>query len=223
MIARPFKSIYFAVTIALLSSCVHPGNPPPKYYQLRTADQAAGIDLAAPIRKDSVNLELLEWAIFRETNTQRRRLGLESFKFDARLRRAAILHTREMVELDYFDHVSPIPKNETIAQRFRQVGIKYGMGGENLAMHPANKRQQIVFEQLDPNATAPKYHWRNAGISYTYEQFAEELVNRWLTSPPHRRNILNRNFRFLGVGCVRSKKKQSEVFYITQNFSSTNY
>ncbi|NIR48752.1 CAP domain-containing protein [candidate division KSB1 bacterium] len=203
-------------------SCGSKGTPP-KYFTLPPGELSKQVDLTAPIRVDSVDLSLLEWAIFRETNYQRRRLGLTPFKFELRLRQAALSHTREMAELGYFDHFSPISRNKTVKKRLEQEGIEKGVGGENLAIHPINKRQEIVFRQVAPLESSPKYAWRNAGTNYTYEEFAEDLVKRWLNSPPHRRNIINRNFKYMGVACVQPELQESEVLYVTQNFSSKNY
>ncbi|MFQ5606283.1 MAG: CAP domain-containing protein [bacterium] len=185
---------------------------------------AVTIDLSQVIRADSVDLELLEWAIFKESNRQRKRLGMKPFEFEVRLQKVARQHSGEMVELKYFEHHSPVIKNQTIRQRVSRAGIKYGIQGENIAIHPLNKIQEVVFSDLTPaSQSATRYAWRNEGREYTYKEFSVDLVKRWLNSLPHRRNILSQQFKFLGIGCAQAQYNGLEVFYVTQNFSSTNY
>lgn len=177
----------------------------------------------AEIKPDSINLELLDWAIFKETNYQRERLGLGDLRYNFRLHEAARLHSEEMVQLRYFDHVSPNPTNKTIKKRLQHVGIRNGFGGENIAIHPITRRLSIVFNPAQVEIVAHRYVWRNQGVPYTYHEFAAALVERWMDSPPHRENILSPYFKYLGVGCVESEFRHLNTLYVTQNFSSTNF
>lgn len=194
----------------------------PWYYQMPAEDMMNSYAVSMVVDIDSVNVELLEWAIFNETNIQRQRLGLLPLKYEFKLQEGARAHSQEMIDLDYFGHTSPVLENETVRKRIVNVGIKHGIGGENIAIHPAQKKQETVF-RLSSTAEPSRYAWRNVGIQYTYREFAAHLVNRWLNSAPHRSNILNKRFKFLGVGCVLSRYNGTEVFYVTQNFSTTNY
>ena len=174
------------------------------------------------VNTDSLNIDLLEWAIFDETNIQRERLGLLPLKYEYRLQQGARLHSMEMVNLNYFDHFSPVKENETVKKRIRTAGIKKGDSGENIAIHPKQKRLDIIY-RLAGTASPTKYVWRNKGRYYSYQEFARELVRRWLNSAPHRANIFSRGFKFTGVGAVPSTYLETAVFYVTQNFSTTNY
>ncbi len=196
--------------------------PPPRYYTLPEDKVVESRVLETAVKPDSLDLHLLEWAVFYETNVQRGKLGLQPLRYEGRLQREARAHCREMIELEYFDHTSPVTENETVQKRLEQAGIKHGAGGENIAIHPATKKQDIVF-RLAEGSEPEKYIWRNNGTSYTYQEFAADLVERFLHSAPHRRNILNRGYTFLGVGAVPGRYNQTDVFYVTQNFSSTNY
>lgn len=218
-----FRATFFVFVCgaALLFSCSQ-RKPAPYYYRLPVEKMTASPVLSETVTFDSLDLELLEWAVFHETNRQRRRLGLSEIQYDWRLQNAARLHSKEMAELDYFDHRSPVDENATVKKRLHKVGIKGGFGGENIAIHPAQKKQEIVFRLTGVNEPK-RYSWRNEGKQYTYHQFARDLVRRWLNSAPHRNNILNHGFKFVGVGAVPSMFGDSEVFYVTQNFSSTNY
>lgn len=167
-------------------------------------------------------MQLLEWAVFHETNLQRIRFGLLPLRYEGNLQREARSHSLEMVQLEYFDHVSPVSENKTVKQRLKHAGIKHGGGGENIAIHPIRKKQNIVFRIMGDSQPA-KYSWRNSGTAYTYEEFAQDLVERFLNSAPHRHNILNPAYQFLGVGAAPAQYRHSDVLFVTQNFSSTNY
>lgn len=195
----------------------------PRYYHDAFVRESVETALQQEIDTDSVNLELLEWAVFDETNQQRQRLGLPPFQFDSRLQKAARQHSQEMVQLGYFQHTSPLPENETVKKRIENEGIAFGTTGENIAVHPLQKVQEVVFQHFDIEQSVSKYAWRNEGVRYTYREFAVDLLKRWLNSPAHRNNILAYNFQYLGVGCVAAKYNDHDVFFVTQNFSSTNY
>lgn len=194
----------------------------PDYYLLLESELVDSPALRAPVRLDSLDLPLLEWAIFNETNIHRTMLGLDPLRYENRLHSGARAHSREMVAFGYFDHISPVTENETVEKRLQQMGIKNGYRGENIAIHPVVKRQEMMI-RLVGNERPSRNSWRNRGTHYTYQEFAKDLVLRWLYSPPHRRNILNPLYRFLGVGAVPALFDQRDVFYVTQNFSSTNY
>ena len=84
------------------------------------------------------------------------------------------------------------------------------MSGENIAIHPTMKIQDIIFRPT--GGKMAKYAWRNRGVRYTYSELAQDLVQRWLHSPGHRRNILSRHFKYLGVGCARGIFNDLDVF-----------
>lgn len=227
MAHRSNPCIVLSILITALCVCFscaykHERNIPKYYHETFVRDSVETV-LQQDIDIDSVNLELLEWAIFDETNMQRKRLGLSTLTFDSRLQRAARLHSKEMIDLGYFEHRSPRSENETVRKRIENEGIAYGFTGENIAVHPVHKVQEVVFQHFDLEQGVSKYAWRNAGTPYTYREFAVDLVSRWLNSPEHRTNLLAYQFQYLGVGCALAKYRERDVFYVTQNFSSTNY
>jgi len=207
--------------IILLQACAHQF-PPPKYYTTPEAELTESRILQTVVKPDSLNLQLLEWAVFYETNLQRNRFGLLPLRYEGNLQHEARSHSQEMVQLQYFDHVSPVDANKTVKERLKNAGINHGGGGENIAIHPVRKKQHIVFRVLGDSQPS-KYNWRNSGTVYTYEEFAQDLVERFLNSAPHRHNILNSAYQFLGVGAAPAQYHHSSVLYVTQNFSSTNY
>ena len=95
-----YSTIFY---LTFLSACTS-GGIVPKYYKIPA--EKFDIELAQVIKIDSVNMVLLDWAIFEETNRLRERCGFKKLRFDRPLQEAAELHTREMVKLDYFSQGS---------------------------------------------------------------------------------------------------------------------
>jgi uncharacterized protein YkwD len=94
---------------------------------------------------------------------------------NARLRAAAESYSREMVANRFFEHVSPVT-GSTLQSRIRAVRYLAGFGswelGENIAWGSG--------EFATPAFT----------------------VDAWMHSAGHRRNILTRRFRQIGIGVV---------------------
>jgi uncharacterized protein YkwD len=54
---------------------------------------------------------------------------------------------------------------------------------------------------------------------HTYLSFAEALVESWMQSPGHRKNILHKEQEYLGCACELARKTNAmETFYCAQVF-----
>ncbi|HET9017044.1 MAG TPA: CvpA family protein [Thermomicrobiaceae bacterium] len=67
-------------------------------------------------------------------NQARTSHGLKPLTMDPKLQATARAHSREMFELGYFSHTSPV--SGTVLDRFKAAGITYTAAGENLAYAP---------------------------------------------------------------------------------------
>ena len=172
-----------------------------------------------------IDYSLLQAAIFYETNRQRVINGLSPFKYSPTLEKAAREHSVDMVRRNFFSHTSPVRGKETMSMRLKLVGIKNAYTGENIA---------ILFG-LDYESGRPVFTPdRNGGyFSYsllgkplepnTYLNAAKTVVKGWMNSPGHRKNILLKNFEFLGVGAAFFNDRDfygMPSFKATQNFAS---
>ncbi len=108
-------------------------------------------------------------------NEERSARGLAPLKAHKKLEKAAFRFSKEMVSKRFFDHVSP--SGSTLTTRIKKV--KYTKGarswsiGENIAWGTGS--------QATP----------------------ERIVDAWMNSPGHKRNILDPRFREIGVGIVQ--------------------
>jgi uncharacterized protein YkwD len=105
-------------------------------------------------------------------NRERTRHGLPRLHQHRSLSHAATRYARLMVSKHFFDHVSP--SGSTMAQRIKRTNyLRHTRGwslGENLAWGTGS-------------AATPA-----------------RIVNAWMHSAGHRRNILDRGFREIGIG-----------------------
>jgi uncharacterized protein YkwD len=108
-------------------------------------------------------------------NRQRAAHGLRKLQPSARLNLAADRHSADMVARGYFAHVTP--EGKSVTDRVRETGY---LGGSN---------DWALGEDIG---------WGTSTLST-----AASIVDAWMHSPPHRRVILDRDFRQIGVGVAR--------------------
>jgi uncharacterized protein YkwD len=126
----------------------------------------------ADLRPTPSNLARVEAAMVCVLNLERKRAGRRSVESKRRLERSAGRHTRDMVDHGYFAHERE--GGPTLLQRIRRVDYfedaRSGLYGENLAFAPPE------------NASA------------------REMTDAFAVSDHHRRTMLYRRFRDVGVG-----------------------
>lgn len=103
---------------------------------------------------------------------------------NAQLRRAAQLHSQDMIARRFFDHNNP--SGQTPFDRMRAQGYAGSYMGENIAAGNDN---------------------------------APATMNQWMNSPGHCTNIMNPNYRELGVGYAFGASSQYRHYW-TQNFGT---
>lgn len=81
----------------------------------------------------ATSLDATELEFVAILNRYRRVLGLAPFELEERLTAGARKHSREMVDLGYFGHVSPVARNRTPSDRVRLEGYGGGVGENCLA------------------------------------------------------------------------------------------
>lgn len=140
-------------------------------------------------------VDTIEAIIFKLTNIERKKKGLEILKLDERLRIAARQHSDEMLRKNYMSHGSSNKLNKTSVQRIYNSGLPVLRVGENVAENFGNQVPYLF--KKDPDS------------------IARTIVREWMQSPPHRKNILEPDFTHMGVGSAMS----GEMHKVTQNFA----
>jgi uncharacterized protein YkwD len=126
----------------------------------------------ADLTPSSENLQAVRASVLCLLNDERASRGMRRLRANAKLRKAAERHSRNMNLRDFFDHVSPA--GTTPLQRVKAAGYLSGaqswMVGENIA-------------------------WGEQQLSTP-----REIMRAWMESPGHKANILDRRFRHVGIG-----------------------
>jgi len=182
------------------------------YYQI-SAEEFLNSDIVHErFTSDEIDETRLEATIFHCVNQVRRQHQLTEFKFHPRLNQIARAHSKEMAELNYFSHQSPIKKNETMIQRFRNAQTNWsGQLAENIAV---SYTKSSLLSGYFPGEIE----------NYPYDtclEFAKNILDKWLASAGHRKNILNPQLKRMAIGVARGRLNGLDAIYVTQNFATT--
>ena len=161
------------------------------FYKLRESQ--------APVNPNNYDLHLLNAAIFFATEKMRESKGAKPLQFSPSLRNAAVVHTDQMVEKNFFDHINKAtPALRAPEQRIKLFGIT----------------QVDLAENVD-------YNYISIESESTYIQLAEKIVDDLYDSPPHRKNMLARQYTHLGCAAIFEPVDKDGARYVkaTQDFS----
>ncbi|MDP9134326.1 MAG: CAP domain-containing protein [Actinomycetota bacterium] len=116
-------------------------------------------------------------------NNRRVARGLPRLRINNRLSRAAKWHTHDMVHRSYFGHVSR--RGRDVVDRLygaHYLGGRFSWAvGENLA-------------------------WGSGSLGTP-----RKIVQAWMKSPGHRRNMLDRRFREIGIGVIANGPVRTDL------------
>ena len=125
--------------------------------------------------------------VVRRTNEVRQERALSPLKTDSALASVACAHNADMFRRDFFEHINP--DGETPQDRVSKMHRRFVGGvGENLYSQDRFRKK--------PRA------------------LGEQMVNKWMDSPAHRKNILNTSVTHFGV-CVLQR---GSALHATQVF-----
>jgi uncharacterized protein YkwD len=145
----------------------------------------------------TIFLDAKERRTFVLHNRIRRDHDLKPFCVHPFLQKAARAHSKDMIGRDYFSHQSM--GGETFAERlerfgYTREGYAYYRAGENIA-----------------------------GGSGSYGE-PGSTMRRWMRSDGHRRNILNLEFRQIGIGtCTGEYKGHDDYTMYTADFGARHH
>jgi uncharacterized protein YkwD len=152
---------------------------------------------AAPSRASSAQEQkALASALVRDINAVRRQHGLRPLASSPRLAMAATQHTREMGSQGYFEH-------------------------ESYDSTPFWKR----IERWYPSK---RWSWWAVGENLLYSSpglTADGGLEEWMSSPPHRANLLSRTWREIGISAIHFDSAPGEyrgdpVTIVTADFGA---
>lgn len=221
-IQNPKSALLLTALALLLLAQTKPATQPTNYYTLTPEAFFKLPELQTRITADSVNYPLLDAALFHRTNQERAKANLPLFKYDEKLHAMANGHSTEMATLHYFAHESPTPANASLADRLKNAGLAPQTAGENIAVLPAREMGsgQYIITGDPPNEIYIDKQSHKRLDYYTYAAFADAALTQWMNSPPHKADILNKSFLYLGAAAARGDYQDQDSLYLTQNFAS---
>jgi uncharacterized protein YkwD len=169
-----------------------------------------------------LNRALLDAAVFHETNVRRQKHGLARLLLHPQARQMARMQSRGMADMGEVSHEHPDRARRTLSDRAQAAGLKGALFAENVASaFGRNYRSGDPFYVREENGRKiPSQQPNGPPIPrHTYLSFAVALVDSWMASPGHRRNILLSEATHLGTACEPSPTESTmETFYCTQVF-----
>lgn len=203
------------------------------YYDTYSIDSFRRIaDLNLRLTGVSINEELLNAAIFWQTNIERQRYGLPLFQYHPKLGQMATSHSYQMRQHSFFDHENPYESQyRTLTDRLESVKNDsfhgFNCWGENIADYPTIAAgQKITITSF----LGKRHLYGENGkevLPCSYMEMAQYVVEGWMNSPGHRKNILNHEYLYLGCGCAAYSQNSNgfQFVYIklTQNFGGTPF
>ena len=159
------------------------------------------------------------------TNVEREQAGLQPLRHDPAISDIARAHSDNMARQAVFSHDV---NGQDATHRALAAGYDckayhadgsytYGLG-ENIYEHP-----RVLYWQGEGFVGGPMT-WVPTEYIWDAKDMARSLVAGWMDSPGHRANIVDEEYRRIGVGvAVLEGNKHgyvTETIYATQNFSS---
>ncbi len=168
----------------------------------------------------SIDQRMLDRAIRTEVNFHRCRAGLGALKSAGNeLVYEAKRHSTWMAKTQQLTHRSTVAGAATLKQRVKRSGIKFRMGSENIGMVHRYQIDNQRFKIVNSNACQFTTHKGQPLPAHSYASLARHVVNLWMNSPGHRKNILDtRVTRTSSAVAFDPKAQYCGRFWLTQNF-----
>lgn len=149
----------------------------------------------------------------RHVNLERKKEKLPALEYFQPLQTIALNHAKDMARRKFFSHENPSgknPLNRAMEAKFEpppfEKGERVGFGiGENL-FQGVDYRSRSA--SVSKGVRYESYDW------YTMDDLAKLVIESWLNSSGHRKNILTPTFTHQGFGIYLQNRK----IWVVQNF-----
>ena len=145
----------------------------PSAIDVKGTSTSQGNDISTATSKPAAELNDYENAVACLVNDYRTASGLNAIAYEPTLTYIAKFRSQDLIDRNYWSHYTP--EGTTVFNLFKENGVKYKIGGENLG-------------QATP-----------ADIGTP-----EAFMNAWENSPSHNANMLRVGYNYIGVGMVES-------------------
>lgn len=176
---------------------------------------------ANPVPTARLDQSLFNRAVLSEVNFVRCKAGLQPLTLAGGLIKVAGNHANWMAERSTLSHKSTIRGQSSVQERVLASGVAARRGSENIGNIPrfqfSGARKIFVknINQCDfatPSGRKIKPH--------SYSSLAVQIVDMWMGSNGHRKNVLDSNARSIG-SAVKFDPRATHCgqFFLSQNFA----
>ena len=159
-----------------------------------------------------------KWIVF-YTNIERIKNQLEPVQYNAGLEQAAYWQAEYCVKIKTLDHVSSVTGMRTPKDRIEHFGERCGNCGENLTVKFAINSEGISYI-IRKDEHGIYFDYGSKAIKWRNEQeMGYTMVDSWMKSPGHRKNILTPGFKWIGAGTVKGLYNNNKSYYGCQVFN----
>ena len=190
-----------------------------------TASEACSRQVSAKAAKivvpqSGINQAMLDDAIRAEVNFHRCRAGLGRVSdASASLSREAEKHSKWMARTQQLTHKSTVAGAATLSQRVKKAGVRFRTGSENIGMVHRYQIDNRRFKIVDSSACQFRTNDGQPLPAHSYASLARHVVNLWMNSPGHRKNILDKRVKTTTTAVAFDPKAQyCGQYWLTQNF-----
>lgn len=202
--SRRVIKVMLLVLIGVVTSGCAPGA-----WMIAGRGTPGGTDHGVSPARPEIDIDALEQRIHQLANHERVKKGLAPLIWNPALNQIARQHSRDMARRHYFSHYSP--EGHDLAYRFSQQGFVCQIrAGSEVYMGSENIYETIHYKAIDyVNDVPTKYHWKSL------ETIAQTIVKGWMSSPVHRKNLLEPAWQSQGIGVAISN---DDRVYATEDF-----
>lgn len=167
-----------------------------------------------------INQSLFDDAVRAEVNFHRCRAGLGAVG-DAGNSVAGVAkgHSNWMASRQILSHQSTVPGRSSLSQRIKSTGVSFRTGSENIGMVHRYRIDNRRFRILDSSACKFATYEGKPLPAHSYASLARHIVQLWMESPGHRKNILDSRVSKTAVAVAFDPNAQyCGRYWVTQNF-----
>lgn len=174
-----------------------------------------------------MNFDYLNYAIYEKTNALRARKSLSALVYSKDLSVVCSLHSTQMKKYDFFSHTNPYnPLLKDVKDRISYFNLTFSKVTENIADVPfLNFRgeQKYKFKKINNQFLFFSTKTGKQFFDHDIDSFSDYVLDSWMNSTGHRKNILDKSVTYLGCGAVLYFKEIDNEFQmpylkVTQNF-----
>jgi uncharacterized protein YkwD len=167
-----------------------------------------------------IDQDLLDDAIRAEVNFHRCRAGLRQVGDAGNgMSQQARKHSQWMAKTQQLTHRSTVAGSATLRQRVKKAGLKVKAGSENIGMVHRYQIDNRRFKILSSSSCQFATYEGQSLPAHSYASLARHVVDLWMNSSGHRKNILDKKVSKVSTAVAFDPKAQyCGRFWLTQNF-----